>query len=67
MIFFGLFVRAHLADAQVAEDLRADPVVAKIRLEAEPDVRLGGVVPLVLQVVRLQLVREPDPAPLLVG
>jgi hypothetical protein len=33
---------AHLSDAEVEEDLRADAVVAKIRGEAEPLVRLDN-------------------------
>ena len=58
--------QAHGADAEVAEDLRADAVVALVRLEAEPLVRLDGVEPLILQLVRAQLVGEPDAAALLV-
>ena len=57
--------QAHLADAEVAQDLAADAVVADVRREAELLVRRDGVVPLVLQLVRLELVDEPDAAALL--
>src|SRR5919202_5687840 len=53
-------------DAEVEEDLRADAVVAQIRLEAELLVRLNGVRAAVLELVRLELVEQPDAASLLV-
>src|SRR5690606_5550841 len=53
------------AQPQVEEDLSADPEVAQIRLEAEGLVRLHRVLALVLERVRADLVREADPAALL--
>src|SRR5438477_8707530 len=49
---------------ELREDLRADPVVARVRREAELDVCLDGVASLLLQLVRLQLVQQADPAAL---
>src|SRR5437016_5497977 len=46
------------ADAEVAQNLDADSVVAQVRLEPEADVRLDRVVPFVLQRVRANVVRE---------
>src|SRR5690606_19362264 len=54
-----------LGDAEVAEDLAADAVVAVVHLEPEGLVGLDGVHPLLLQLVGLQLVDEPDAAALL--
>jgi len=54
------------ADAEVAQNLDADSVVAQVRLEPEADVRLDRVVPFVLQRVRANLVREADAASLLI-
>src|SRR5262245_5484014 len=54
---------AHLADAEVVEDLGAHAVVAQVRGEAEPLVRLHRVEPLaVLEAVRSDLVLEADAA-----
>src|SRR5215211_5151802 len=53
----------HRADADVVEDLRADPVIALVRLEAQLEVRLDGVAPTVLQLVRPELVGDPDRSP----
>src|SRR5262249_35806455 len=54
---------AHLAHAEVAQDLRADAVVAEIRREAEPLVGLDRVETLlILQPVGLDLVLQPDAA-----
>ena len=53
-------------DAEIAQDLRADPVVARILLEPELQVGLDGVPPAVLERLRPDLVREPDAASLLV-
>ena len=50
----------------MAEDLRADAVVALVGLEAQPLVGLDGVEALVLQRVGAQLVGEADAAPFLV-
>src|SRR5262249_2873373 len=47
-------------------DLRADSVVAQILLEAELQIRLDRVEPLVLQGVRLDFIGQPDPAAFLV-
>src|SRR5687767_8585421 len=55
----------HLADSEVAQDLRADPVVPDVRRESQLLVGRDGVVTLVLELVRFQLVHEPDAAPLL--
>src|SRR5439155_3631888 len=52
-------------DTQVAQDLRADPVVPQILAEAELQVRLDGVPALVLERVGADLVRQPDPPALL--
>src|SRR5690606_27548346 len=52
-------------EPEIEEDLGADPVVAQVRLESEPLVRLDGIQAPVLQVVGLELVAEPDAAPLL--
>ena len=57
--------QAHLAHAEVAQDLAADAVVADVGREAELLVGRDGVVALVLQLVGLQLVDEADAAPLL--
>src|SRR4051794_4657057 len=54
----------HRRDAEVDEDLRADPVVARVRREAELDVRLDGVAALLLELVREELVRQSDRPPL---
>src|SRR5262249_15178121 len=51
---------------QVPEDLRPDAIVAEVLAEAELEVRLDGVASAVLQGVGADLVREPDPASLLV-
>src|ERR671937_1770884 len=51
--------------AEVGEDLVADPVVAHVGLESELEVRLDGVEPVLLQLVRPQLVQQSDPAALL--
>ncbi len=47
------------------QDLSPDPVLAQVHREAEGLVRLDGVHATVLQVVRLELVRQADPAALL--
>src|ERR1051326_3755930 len=54
--------QANLADAQVAEDLRAGAVVADVGCEAELRIRLDRVVTLVLQFVRFELVDQTDAA-----
>src|SRR5271167_2405197 len=56
----------HLADAEVAKYLRANPVVAQILVEAEMQVGFDGVHPVVLQRVGANLVAEADAAALLV-
>src|SRR3954468_11314817 len=56
----------HAADAQILEDLHADPVVALVGLEPEALVGLDGVEALVLQLVGADLVGQADAAPLLV-
>src|SRR5947209_3997114 len=54
--------QANLADAEVSKDLRAGAVVADVGSEAEPRVRLDGVVSLILQLVSLQFVDQADAA-----
>ena len=54
----------HGGDAEVDEDLRADPVLARVGGEAELHVRLHRVVALVLQRVGAHLVAEADAATL---
>src|SRR5262249_51179408 len=54
----------HCRDPEVDEDLRPDPVLARVDREAELYVGLDGVAPLVLERVRAQLVTEADPAAL---
>src|SRR5208337_3089033 len=56
----------HLADAEVAQNLRADPIVAQVLIESEMQVRFDRVHPVVLQRVGANLVPQPDSAPLLV-
>src|SRR5262249_42876367 len=53
------------ADAEVAQDLCPDAVVAQILAEAELEVRLDGVAALILERVGADLVRQPDSAALL--
>src|SRR5262245_42061516 len=48
------------ADAEVAQDLCPDAVVAQILAEAELEVRLDGVAALILERVGADLVRQPD-------
>ena len=50
---------------EVDEDLRADAVVAQVDRQAELEVGVDRVHPLVLQVVGAQLVQQADPAALL--
>src|SRR6266545_6725987 len=50
---------------EVGQDLVADPVVPHVRLEAELDVRLDRVEPVLLELVRAQLVEQSDAASLL--
>ena len=56
---------AHLADAEVVQDLRADPVVAEVGREAEFEVRVDRVAAVLLKRIGTDLVREADPATLL--
>src|SRR5688572_11604186 len=58
--------RPNRLESEIQEDLRTDTVVAEIRLEAEPLVRLDGVRAFVLQLVRLELVEQADASPFLV-
>src|SRR5208337_2502642 len=55
----------HLADSQVAQDLRADPIVAQVLLEAQLEVGLDRVQSAILQRVGPDLVAQSDPAALL--
>src|SRR5262249_34235320 len=56
---------ADAREPEVGGDLGADAVLARIGLEAELDVRLDRVQALLLELVRAQLVEQPDAAPLL--
>src|SRR5689334_12879907 len=53
-------------DAEVAQHLRRNPVVAAVVLEAELKIRLYRIEPLVLQRVGANLVRQTDATALLV-
>ena len=50
---------------EVDEDLRADPVVAQVGGQAELEVGVDRVEPLLLELVGAQLVEQADPAALL--
>src|SRR5574338_1708539 len=52
--------QAHGPDTQIAKDLRSNAVIALVGLEPQPFVGLDGVVSLVLQFVRADLVGETD-------
>ena len=56
---------ADAGQAQVDQDLGTDAVVAQVGGQAELQVRVDGVEPLLLEAVGAQLVQEPDPAALL--
>ena len=56
---------ADAGQAEVAEDLGADPVVAQVGGQAELEVGLDRVRALLLQLVGLELVEQADPATLL--
>lgn len=58
--------QAHVADAQLADDARAHAVVALVGFEAQFEVGVDGVEPLVLQLVGVDLVAESDAASLLI-
>src|SRR5204863_4477123 len=51
---------------EVQQDLRADTIIAQVGLEPQLLVGRDGVAPGVLELVRLQLVEEPDATALLV-
>ena len=66
LTFFGLFVSSpDRGQPEVGEDLVPDPALALVGREPEREVRVDGVHPLLLQLVRLQLVQQPDAASLL--
>src|SRR5262249_53576850 len=52
-------------EAEVGEDLVPDPPLARVRGKAELEVRLDGIEPIFLQLVRAELVEESDPTALL--
>ena len=58
--------QTHRADAELAENLNAQSIVALIRLESKPLVRLDGVQSFILQLVGADLVRQADSATLLI-
>ncbi len=63
----GLFVSSRIdPHVEVAKNLRANAVVALVGLEPEPFVGFDRIEPLVLQLVRANLVGEPDAAAFLV-
>ncbi len=55
----------HSAHAKIAQDLRSYAVVAQIGLKSQSLVSLDGVVALILELVRLQLVHQSDTPALL--
>ena len=57
--------QTELTDPEIDQHLRTFSVVAKIRSKTERHVRLDRVEPLLLLLVRMQLVRQPDATPLL--
>ncbi len=58
--------RANLLQPDIEKYLRADPVVAKVRLEAELLICFDSIGPGVLELVRLKLVEKTNAAALLV-
>src|SRR6185436_18756472 len=54
-----------LEKAEVPQDLGGDAVVPEIRREAELEIRIDGVEPEILELVRAELVRQSDSPPLL--
>src|SRR5580704_12274114 len=56
----------HLANAEIAQNLRPDSVIAQVLVKAEMQIRFYRVHPIVLQRIRANLVAEPDSAALLV-
>src|SRR5688572_10449867 len=58
--------KPHGLHAEVAENLSADSVIALVRLEPQPLVRLDRIETAVLQLVRADLVRQPDAAAFLI-
>src|SRR2546421_3713646 len=58
--------QADIAETEVDENLGADPVVAKVRFEAELEVRLHGIAPIVLQLIGFDLVQQTNAAPFLI-
>src|SRR5512143_2740519 len=54
-----------LADAEIAQDLGADAIVAEIGLIAEGEIRLDSVLALVLELVSLEFSFDADAASLL--
>ena len=64
-VLAGLFVSSRmLADAELGEDGRTDAVLAVVDGQPELEVGVDGVEALVLQLVGLQLVGDPDAPPL---
>src|SRR5579862_2954940 len=57
--------QAYFADAKVADDLRADSIIAQVFFESELQIRFDGIETGVLQRIRANLVSESDPAPFL--
>ena len=57
--------QANLGDAQVAQDLRRDAVVAAVVLEAELEVCFDRVTALILKRIGADLVRQPDTSALI--
>ena len=53
-------------EPQIPEDLGPDAVIPQVGREAEPRVGLDRILPVILERIGLELVDEPDPAPLLI-
>src|SRR5262245_23112344 len=58
--------QAHRSNAEIPKNLNAHSVIALVGLEAKTLVRFDGIEPFVLQLIRTDLVREPDPSPFLI-
>src|SRR5579862_89196 len=54
--------QAHLAYAEIVENLRSDAVVALIDRQSKREIRFDGVRPAILKLVRAQLVSQPNAA-----
>src|SRR5678816_1635714 len=55
-----------LVQTEIDENLRPDTVVTQVRLEAQFQICLNGIAPLILQPIGPDLVEQADAAPLLI-